>query len=141
MVGWGSDQSVRVSEYTRPEPGSTDHCVRLDDLTFYRTTRGGAMNCTGSAIAMASSGVEDSRPAIKEVIQCHVLAASCKGNVVVNAKLIGRRSEEETQFLYDLLVFISRSGALGTRSFLVCGLLEKKRSAARFGRRLRRCVA
>ena len=114
-IRWlGLDQSARVSEYTRPEPGATDHCIRLDDLTFYRTTRDGAINCTGSAIAMALSGVTESSPVIKEVIECHVLAASCKGKVVVKAKLIGRRSEEESQFLDDLLMFISRSGALGT---------------------------
>jgi hypothetical protein len=38
---WAYDQSARVSEYTRPEPGGTDHCIGVDDLTFYiQTTEG-----------------------------------------------------------------------------------------------------
>ena len=125
---WGFDQSARVSEYTRPEPGSTDHCVRLDDLTFYRTTLDGVINCTGSAIAKALGGVEESSSAIKEVIECHVLAASCKGKVVVKAKLIGRRSQEESQFLDDLLIFISRSGALGTDELFSSRTDEKEKA-------------
>jgi hypothetical protein len=59
-------------------------------------------------------GVEESSTTIKDVIECHVLAASSKGKVVVKAKLIGRRSEEESQFLDDLIIFITRSGALGS---------------------------
>lgn len=111
---WGFDQSARVSEYTRAEPGATDHCVRLDDITFYRSMPDGVVNCTGGTLAEVLRGAEENSPLIKEVIECHVLAASSKGKVVVKAKLIARRSEEESQFLDDLLLFISRSGALGS---------------------------
>ena len=31
---WGFEMGARVSEYTKPEPGAVDHCVRTDDLTF-----------------------------------------------------------------------------------------------------------
>jgi hypothetical protein len=30
---WGFEMGAWVSEYTKPEPGGTDHCVRTDDLT------------------------------------------------------------------------------------------------------------
>ena len=31
---WGFELGAMVSEYTQPEPGGTDRCVRTDDLTF-----------------------------------------------------------------------------------------------------------
>ena len=31
---WAFDQTARISEYTKREPGGQDHCVRVDDLTF-----------------------------------------------------------------------------------------------------------
>ena len=40
-----------------------------------------------------------------------MLAASSKGKVSVNAKLLGRRSAEEGQFLDDLIQFIVNAGA------------------------------
>lgn len=124
---WGFDQTARVSEYTRPEPGCTDHCVRLDDITFYCNTRDGVVNCTGGGLAEMLRGVEESSTTIKEVIECHVLAANSKGKVVVKAKLIGRRSEEESQFLDDLIIFITRSGALGSNELFGLRIAENKK--------------
>ena len=110
---WGFDQSARVSEYTPAEPGATDHCVRLDDITFYRNMPDCVVNCTGGTLAEVLRGEEENSPLIKEVIECYILAASSKDKVVVKATLIARRSEEVSQFLDDLLLVISRSGALG----------------------------
>ena len=31
---WAFEMGARVSEYTTPEPGGVDHCIRVDDLTF-----------------------------------------------------------------------------------------------------------
>ena len=31
---WAFDQTARISEYTRPEQGNPDHCVRVDRLTI-----------------------------------------------------------------------------------------------------------
>ena len=38
---WGFEMGARVSEYTKPEPGGTDHCVRTDDLTYVSVRRPG----------------------------------------------------------------------------------------------------
>jgi hypothetical protein len=31
---WGFELRARVGQYTRAEPGESNHCVRIDDLTF-----------------------------------------------------------------------------------------------------------
>ena len=110
---WGFDQSARISEYTSPEPRAVDHCIRVDDLTFYSQTKEGVVCSTGGALAKDLTGVNENSHLIKKVIECRVLAASSKGKVVVKPKIIGRRSQEESLFLEQLILFISRSGALG----------------------------
>ena len=50
---------------------------------------------------------------VKQIMECRVLAASCKNKVVVKSKLISRRSPEEVQFLEDLALFIIRSRSEG----------------------------
>ena len=110
---WGFDQSARVSEYTVPEPRAEDHCVRLDDLTFYSTTPEGTVPSVGSALAASLVGVSDDSPLIGNVLECRVIGASSKGKRVVKAKLIGRRSLDESTFLDELVLFIARSGASG----------------------------
>ena len=47
---WGFDLSARVSEYTVPENGAEDHCIRVDDLTFILPTGEGVV---GSSLACA----------------------------------------------------------------------------------------
>ena len=107
---WGFDQSARISEYTAPEPRGADHCIRVDDLTFYSQTQDGVVCSTGSALAKDLIGVSDDSYLVKRVIECR---ASSKGKVVVKPKVIGRRSQEESLFLEQLILFVSRSGALG----------------------------
>ena len=107
---WGFDQSARVSEYTVPEPRAEDHCVRLDDLTFYSITPEGTIPSVGSALATRLS---DDSPLISSVLECRVISASSKGKRVVKAMLIGRRSQDESAFLNELVLFIVRSGARG----------------------------
>ena len=111
---WGFDQSARVSEYTLPEPRAVDHCIRLDDLTFHYDTAEGVRCCVGSVLAVRLLGVTDDSPLIRDVQDCRVQAASSKGKRVVKAKLIGRRSPDESQFLSELVMFLARSKNRGS---------------------------
>ena len=111
---WGFDQSARVSEYTVPEPRAQDHCIRLDDLSFYSQTPEGIIPCVGSVLARNLAGAADDCRLIQNIVECRVQGASSKGKRVVKAKLIGRRSPDESLFLSELATFIARSGALGT---------------------------
>ena len=108
---WGFDQTARVSEYTKAEPGAQDHCVRVDDLTFFRSVG----DCVvGSAVASLLSGeTSEGAVSLEDFIECRVLPASSKGKVVVKAKSIQRRSPEESQFMDDVITFIAKSGASG----------------------------
>ena len=111
---WGFDQSARISEYTVPEPRAQDHCIRLDDLSFYSKTPEGVTGCVGSVLATRLIGALDDSPLIQNVVECRVQGASSKGKRVVKGKVIARRSDDESQFLSELITFIIRSGALGT---------------------------
>lgn len=111
---WGFDQSARVSEYTTPEPRASDHCVRVDDLTFYVQADGTVRNRSGSSIAQSFAAMGDGSITIRDVVECRVLTASSKGKQVVKPKLIARRSPAESLFLDELLCFMSRSGARGS---------------------------
>ena len=111
---WGFDQSARVSEYTTPEPRAQDHCIRLDDLSFYIQTSEGVSPCVGSVLATALLGTSEDSLAIRNITECRVQGVSSKAKRVVKAKLIGRRSPDESLFLSQLALFIARSGALGT---------------------------
>ena len=48
---WGFDMGAIVFEYTKPEPGGTDHCVRTDHLTFTIESEGLVANVAGSGLA------------------------------------------------------------------------------------------
>ena len=111
---WGFDQSVRISEYTRPEPGSVDHCVRVDDLTFYMSIPSLINGIVGSELSnlCLSNGTEVGE-FVKQIMECRLLPASCKNKPVVKSKLISRRSPEEVQFFEDLGLFIIRSRSEG----------------------------
>ena len=108
---WGFDQSARISEYTVQEPRAQDHCIRLDDLSFYSQTQDGVVPCVGSVLAESLTGASDDSPLIQNVVECRVQGASSKGKRVVKAKLIARRSQDETLFLSELVTFFARSGA------------------------------
>lgn len=62
---WGFDPIARVSEYTVLEPRAEDHCVRLDDLTFYSTTPDGTVGSVGSVLAISLVGASDDSPLIR----------------------------------------------------------------------------
>ena len=111
---WAFDQTARISEYTLPEPGATDHCIRVDDLTFYRQTPGGVVCRSGSNLAKDLNSSVEGSLSLQQVIECRAQGASSKGKAIVKAKLIGRRSLEEAQFLEDLVQFLMKSNAKGT---------------------------
>ena len=113
---WGFEMGARVSEYTRPEPGGTDHCVRVNDLTFTVVTEEGTSNIIGSALA--ATGLLQTAKGKLQVVECRMLAASSKAKVSVKPKLIGRRSAEEAEFLGDLLDFMAHSGATGNEELM-----------------------
>jgi hypothetical protein len=108
---WAFDQAARVSEYTKAEPGAQDHCVRVDDLTFIM--RLGESVVGSQLVALLAGSLTDRAPMIENIVECRVLAASSKGKVVVKPKLISRMSTDESQFIDDLVEFMTRSGALG----------------------------
>lgn len=113
---WAFEMGARVSEYTRPEPGNEDHCVRTDDLSFTVETDGIARSIVGSALAALGLARGSTGPT--QVLECRVLAASSKGKIPVKPKYLGRRSPAESQFLDDLIEFMSRSGTQGTEELL-----------------------
>lgn len=113
---WAFEMGARVSEYTRPEPGNEDHCVRTDDLSFTVETDGCARSVVGSALA--ALGLVRGAQGPTKVLECRVLAASSKGKIPVKPKYLGRRSPAESQFLDDLIEFMVRSGTRGTEELL-----------------------
>ena len=111
---WGFDQSARVSEYTIPEPRAVDHCIRVDDLSFHYQSPEKVICIVGSVLAGTLQGISEDSPLIENVLECRVQGASSKGKRVVKAKLIGRRSSDESRFLSDLALFLARCGARGS---------------------------
>lgn len=108
---WAFDQAARVSEYTKAEPGGQDHCVRVDDLTFI--LRVGESIVGSQLVALLAESLTERAPMLENIVECRVLAASSKGKVVVKPKSISRKSADESQFIDDLVDFMTRSGALG----------------------------
>jgi hypothetical protein len=102
---------ARVSEYTRAEPGGSDHCIRLDDLTFIIETP--TVTKTLSGGSLAADGSAGTPAGLTRISECRVLGTSSKAKVSVKPKLLARRTEEEGQFLEDVAAFVSRSGATG----------------------------
>jgi hypothetical protein len=110
---WGFDQSARISEYTAPEGDATDHCVRIDDVTFYVRTPTGTTGMTGSDMVSSLRGATEGDPELKRITECRVLAVTSKSKQVTKGKMVGRRSESESRFLDDLIIFLLRSGGIG----------------------------
>ena len=103
---WGFDQVARVSEYTSAETAAEDHCVRLWQLTFIIDGGvGGAQEVIPGAALAERMGVI----ALKDVVACEVEASSHKGGALSKKKVIGRRSDEESQWLNDLVEWLSKS--------------------------------
>ena len=93
---WGFEMGARVSEYTKPEPGGTDHCVRTDDLIF--TIESGSQVATVAGSGLTALGLHLSVVGMSQITECQVRTLSSKGKLTVKDKLIGRRSVEEALF-------------------------------------------
>ena len=126
---WGFEMGARVSEYTRPEPGAVDHCVRVDDLTFTIVDEEGTRSVLGSDLP--ATGKLRTDQGKLQVVECRMLAASSKGKVAVKPKLIGRRSIEEEAFLSDILDFLAHSGATGKEELMSFRRSDGRHSALR----------
>ena len=74
---WGFEMGARVSEYTQPEPGAVDHCVRTDNLTFTIEVGDQATSVTGSVLA--ALGLHHSAKGIKQIADCRVRTLTSKG--------------------------------------------------------------
>ena len=122
---WGYEMDARVSEYTSDEVDAEDHCVRCRDLIFtvvngsedYQVFGGGALFTQvrlGNSCTSAVAGFK-------------VHTSTQKTGAPVKAKVVGRRSAEEAQFLDDLVTFAAFSGVKPTDE-LFCRYLARKNS-------------
>ena len=116
---------ARVGEYTSHEVDAEDHCVRCRDLIFsvvdgsenFQVLRGGAFFQEvrlGKCLASSVAGFQ-------------VQTSSQKTGAPAKAKVMGRRSPEEAQFLDDLLTFVAFSG-VKPMDELFCRYLTRKKS-------------
>ena len=122
---WAFEMGARVSEYTTPEPGGTDHCIRVDDLIFIVVSPSGTRSIYGSQLAGFRPAVSGAgRP---YVLECRATAVTSKGKTLVKPKIVGRRSLEESCFLDDLMDFIVRSGSTGKDELFTFRYGESKR--------------
>jgi hypothetical protein len=113
---WGFEIGARVSEYTKPEPGGTDHCVRTDDLTFTIECEGRVANIAGSGLAALS--LHASAAGVLQITECRVRTVSSKRKVTEKDELVGRRSPEEITFLDDIVMSVLHSGARGDEELM-----------------------
>jgi hypothetical protein len=103
---YGFETAGRIGEFTHCEPGSQDHCARVDDFTFVIENSGATRNLLGSGLAaLRLVDLAEGRQSIV------VRTVSSKGKVVVKPKLIARRSPGVAKFLDDLAAWIIHSGA------------------------------
>lgn len=108
---WAFDKVARVSEYTRAEPGAQDHCVRVDDLTCILKVGDSVVG--SHLVAILEGSLTERALMLENIVECRVLPASSKGEVAVKPKSMSRKSADESQFIDDLVEFMTRSGALG----------------------------
>ena len=108
---WGYDLGARVSEYTPKEGNSSDHCVRVHDLSFTYDEGNGPVHVLGGDPFFARARVEPHL--ILMVSECRVLPSSSKSKTVTKLKVIGFRSPEEKQFLHDIVSFLVNSRTTG----------------------------
>jgi hypothetical protein len=98
---WGFDIGVRISEFTAPETGGTDHNIRADEIVFLLSTpivengkityrlRGGDRRLAGQIMS--------------NIQMCDTQASSHKSGSLKKSKCLGRRTVEESQWLDDLI--------------------------------------
>ncbi len=80
-----------------------------------------------SGSLLSSLGVSDIPGGTLQIAECRVQGTSTKGKVTNKAKLVSRRSPEESEFLDDIIHFVIKSGAGGTEELLSCHGLSGKR--------------
>ena len=78
---WGFDQDARISEYTTPERGGVDHCVRAGDLVFDVVCEDGVIQITGGCAEFDWLG--------SIVTGCWVRSTSHKVGAIVKASYSG----------------------------------------------------
>jgi hypothetical protein len=100
-----------IGEYTKKENNGTDHCYRTDDLMFAVETASGSSNVAASALS-ALTFIKASQ-GYGQIAECRVFGVSSKGKITTKAKLIGRRSAAESDFLNNLIEFVVRAGGKG----------------------------
>ena len=108
---WAFEMGARVSEYTTPEPGGVDHCIRVDDLTLIAVYPSGTRSIYGSELV--GLGLTDGLAGRPNVVECRATGVTSEGKRVVKPKIIRRRSVEESGFLDDLVDFMAHSGNTG----------------------------
>jgi hypothetical protein len=78
---YGFETAGRIGEFTHCEPGSQDHCTRVDDFTFVIETSGATRNLLGSGLAALR--LVDLAEGRRSIVECKVRTVSSKGKVVV----------------------------------------------------------
>jgi hypothetical protein len=73
----------RIGEYTKKENNGSDHCCRLDDLTFAVETGSGSSNVAGSALA--DLPFVKARRGYGQIAECRVFGVSSKGKITTTA--------------------------------------------------------
>lgn len=102
---WAFDQVARACEYTSAEPNAEDHCVRIWQLSFIvRTSEEGPERVISGA--RLAQEISDNPKCI--IVACEVEASSHKGGALSKKKVIGRRSVQESQWLDDLVLWLSK---------------------------------
>ena len=122
---WGYEMDARVSEYTSHEVDAEDHCVRCRDLIFSVVSGSEDFQVVGGGAFFQE--VRLGQYLTSSVAGFQVQASSQKTGAPVKAKVVGRRSLEEAQFLNDLVSFMAYSGAKPMDE-LFCRYLTRKNS-------------
>ena len=122
---WGYEMDARVSEYTSHEVDAEDHCVRCRDLIFTVVNGSESFQVIGGGVFFQEVRLGTSSTSSVAGFQVH--ACTQKTGTPVKAKMVGRRSTEEAQFLDDLVTFVAFSGVKPADE-LFCRYLKRKNS-------------
>ena len=83
----------------------------MNDLIFIAVSPSGSRNLYGSElgeVGLAGGGIDRA-----SIVECRAMAVTAKGKKLIKPKIVGRRSEEESAFLDDLVDFMAHSGTTG----------------------------
>jgi hypothetical protein len=106
---WGFELVARVGQYTAAEKGAEDHCVRLWQLSFVVAAAEGQPERVVGGGRFAQE-YRDNPQCV--VLACEVEASSQKGGALDRSKkkIVARRSDQESQWLDDLVAWVTRAG-------------------------------